>query len=155
MEKNELLHSGVKGMKWGIRRFQNKDGSLTPAGKKRYGDKDTGDSPETKPKKTKEAPERTPKKKLKSMTEDEIRTRINRLKLEDDLRKLEKSVYPQSGKKFVTNVLEKSGENIVTQLTTLAMGSVANKVLQEVFGSFDDKYKKEQFINPKKGQKDK
>lgn len=31
-----LYHSGVKGMKWGIRRYQNKDGSLTPAGKKRY-----------------------------------------------------------------------------------------------------------------------
>lgn len=32
----ELYHSGIKGMKWGIRRYQNKDGSLTPAGKKRY-----------------------------------------------------------------------------------------------------------------------
>lgn len=33
---NELYHYGVKGMKWGVRRYQNKDGSLTPAGKKRY-----------------------------------------------------------------------------------------------------------------------
>ena len=32
-----LYHSGIKGMKWGIRRFQNEDGSLTEAGKKRYG----------------------------------------------------------------------------------------------------------------------
>ena len=32
----ELQHHGIKGMKWGVRRFQNKDGSLTPAGKKRY-----------------------------------------------------------------------------------------------------------------------
>lgn len=32
----EIKHSGVKGMKWGVRRYQNKDGSLTPAGKKRY-----------------------------------------------------------------------------------------------------------------------
>lgn len=31
----ELYHHGVKGMKWGVRRYQNKDGSLTPAGKKR------------------------------------------------------------------------------------------------------------------------
>lgn len=37
--ENELYiyHHGIKGMKWGIRRFQNKDGSLTSAGKKRYG----------------------------------------------------------------------------------------------------------------------
>lgn len=33
---DELYHHGIKNMKWGIRRFQNKDGSLTPAGKKRY-----------------------------------------------------------------------------------------------------------------------
>lgn len=32
----ELYHYGVKGMKWGVRRYQYADGSLTPAGKKRY-----------------------------------------------------------------------------------------------------------------------
>lgn len=31
----ELYHHGIKGQKWGVRRYQNKDGSLTPAGKKR------------------------------------------------------------------------------------------------------------------------
>lgn len=37
MENNELKHWGVMGMKWGVRRYQNKDGSLTAAGKNRYG----------------------------------------------------------------------------------------------------------------------
>lgn len=32
---DELTHWGIKGMRWGIRRFQNKDGSLTPAGERR------------------------------------------------------------------------------------------------------------------------
>lgn len=31
-----LTHHGIKGQRWGVRRFQNKDGSLTPEGKKRY-----------------------------------------------------------------------------------------------------------------------
>lgn len=48
MEKNELRHWGIKGMKWGVRRYQNKDGSLTPKGKKRYGDSEGEDSAEVK-----------------------------------------------------------------------------------------------------------
>lgn len=36
-EFNEIYHHGVKGQKWGVRRYQNEDGSLTPLGKRRLG----------------------------------------------------------------------------------------------------------------------
>ena len=36
LEQSHLMHHGIKGMKWGVRRYQNSDGSLTPAGVKRY-----------------------------------------------------------------------------------------------------------------------
>lgn len=50
MDNNYLAHHGIKGQKWGVRRYQTKDGSLTAAGKKRYS---KGDS------KKKTAPEET------------------------------------------------------------------------------------------------
>lgn len=36
MDKNYLQHYGILGQKWGVRRYENKDGTLTEAGKRRY-----------------------------------------------------------------------------------------------------------------------
>lgn len=44
MRTNELRHWGIPNMKWGVRRYQNEDGTLTPEGKERYRDKDPVDS---------------------------------------------------------------------------------------------------------------
>jgi hypothetical protein len=45
---NELYHHGIKGQRWGVRRYQNEDGSYTRAGRKRYGlDLDISDTSRT------------------------------------------------------------------------------------------------------------
>ena len=141
MYSNELYHHGILGQRWGIRRYQKKDGSLTPAGLKRYGseanfkkiqraeatakkeaekakyrakteaeiakinNKYKINKPDAKKEETK-AKEETSKPKAKSiseMTDDEIRARINRIQLENQLKSLT-PVQQTKGQKFVKMV---------------------------------------------------
>ena len=76
MRQNELYHWGIKGMKWGVRRYQNKDGSLTPAGKKRYSQ---NDSP------SEDYVRAHTKKPISQMSDQELRTVNNRLQMENQL----------------------------------------------------------------------
>ncbi len=86
-----LQHYGVLGMKWGIRRYQNKDGSLTPAGKKkatklkeRYTQL-TGKRMRRNPVKSTTSTKTSSKSKRKTvseMSDDELKARIDRLTLE-------------------------------------------------------------------------
>ena len=79
MRQNELYHWGIKGMKWGVRRYQNKDGSLTPAGKKRYSQ---NDSP------SEDYVRAHTKKPISQMSNQELRTVNNRLQMENQYRQL-------------------------------------------------------------------
>lgn len=45
---NVIFHHGIRGQRWGVRRFQNKDGGLTPLGRRRYADNDSKNEPEKK-----------------------------------------------------------------------------------------------------------
>ena len=61
LSQDELMHYGIKGQKWGRRRFQYEDGSLTPAGKERYDD----DGPSEKKKKEYKIPKNKSTHRLK------------------------------------------------------------------------------------------
>lgn len=81
-KSDELYHWGIKGMKWGVRRYQNKDGTLTSAGKKHYGGEGTDGS---------EKPDYVPKaskKKAGDYTDEELRAQINRMQMEKQYRDL-------------------------------------------------------------------
>lgn len=142
--EDELVHWGIKGMKWGIRRYQNKDGSLTPAGKKhraaeeaklkererviagkekararrakldaKKAELDARERALRKPSKTKQVqePEKPKVKTARDMSDDEVRSAINRMKLEKEYYDTRKSlaaanpVKVSAGKRFVESLV--------------------------------------------------
>lgn len=90
---DELSHHGILGMKWGVRRFQTKDGGLTNLGRKRYSDKDGSLNKRGKKKYEKETAELKAEKKLlknKARTQKKM-DKLKDLKDEvDDLKKADK-----------------------------------------------------------------
>lgn len=97
----ELYHWGVRGMKWGVRRYQKKNGTLTAEGKKRYA------NPHADYVRAHE------KKKVWELSDAELTARINRLQKEQQYDRL--TMTPSTLKK---------AEKIVTGLIT-TMGTIA------------------------------
>lgn len=129
--ENELMHWGIKGMKWGVRRYQNKDGSLTPAGKKRYDKEMAKLKEEEKIAKNKlktqaklnkldekrkevealkrgkpiaKSTKQHSKPSVKDMSDEELRQTVNRLLMEQQYAKLNPQQI-SAGQKFVKKIM--------------------------------------------------
>lgn len=139
--ENELTHWGIKGMRWGIRRYQNKDGTLTATGKKRYAKEMAKLKEEERVAKNKQrtqakinkldekrreieaiksgkpiqkkTQQTAHKPSVKEMSDDELRAIVNRLQLEQQYRNL-KPEQVSAGKKFTDSVLK----NVVAPAAT-------------------------------------
>ena len=147
-DKATLEHWGIKGMKWGIRRFQNKDGSLTAAGRKRYNDSAEGGKSTSASNKSKSSGKSSSsskssddevqyfvRKKPSQMTDAELNEAIRRLDLEkrynDLLPKLpdESSQQKSLGRRFY----EKVRDDVVIPSLTQSAKNAFSAFLEQSF----------------------
>ena len=89
---DSIYHFGIKGMKWGIRRYQNKDGSLTLQGKMRYSE---------------DYKRAHSGKNIKEMSDTELRNVNNRLQMERQYSSLTRKT--SRGKKIVQTLITTAG----------------------------------------------
>lgn len=142
MNETTLQHWGIKGMKWGVRRYQNKDGTLTALGRKR--EKEMSDKLKS-AKKENEALKKENEilkknvqgarpKGVSEMSDAELRERVNRLNMEQQYKQYVSSLYPETksrGEKFVNKLINdvlvpaavEVGKNTVKNLMSNAVKS--------------------------------
>lgn len=134
--EEELKHYGIKGMKWGVRRFQNSDGSLTSEGRKRYSGNDLKEAQKkvdkgkamvdgvkkTRVKAAEKQHEKKIKDDLSKMSDAELRDIVNRLNMEERYTQVMKSRGVEAGKNRVDKILEYAG-------TALTIGSSALSIM--------------------------
>lgn len=152
MMSNYIKHHGIKGMKWGVRRFQNADGSLTAKGKQRYGDKDNFEkqyhedvkkkisgvkssigkasgavdkAKDINDKMVKKANADQIKKDVSKMSDQELQKIVNRLNMEERYKQVMNSRAAEEGKNRVGQILEYAG-------TALAVGASAATLLIQI-----------------------
>ena len=115
MQYDYIAHYGIKGQKWGIRRYQNPDGTLTPEGRKRKQFKNPIKSVSERMNRRRKYPLTDTRK----LTDDELDTKLRRLRKERELQKLERELNQSAlsrGANMVFKLLSDSASNSVSNL---------------------------------------
>lgn len=119
MSKYELKHFGIKGQKWGVRRYQNTDGSLTNAGKKRYFKPAHEDYQKAHSRKS-----------VRQMSNQELRDRNNRLNMEAQYYDLKKRT--DTGKRAVQGYIKTAGTIAAVAGATITYKNYGKQILDKI-----------------------
>lgn len=127
----ELMHYGIKGQRWGVRRFQNENGSYTAEGKERYG-RGSGDGKTGGIKKGNKDPgarENWKAKDVSKLSDEELRKRNNRLQAEQNYKNSLTPQWKKTAKQWGSEALKAV---LVTTATTLLADAIKNTVRNDV-----------------------